>query len=66
MSETLRELFGTPEELKPEPVPVPVAAPIVVEAPQLSLREQRLGILKNKSTAMREKIKALLALRNAH
>lgn len=60
MSETLRELFGTPEELKP--VPVPMAAPVVVEAPQLSLRAQRIAILNNRDMKVRDKIKAIREL----
>lgn len=60
MSETLRELFGTLEELKP--VPVPVAAP-VMEAPQLSLRERRIAIFRDSKLKAFAKIKALRALR---
>lgn len=62
MSETLRELFGTPEELKP--VPVPVAAPVVVEAPQVSLSDQRRVVLKDKSLTWRDKLRVLRRLRD--
>jgi hypothetical protein len=64
MSETLRELFGTPEESKPVPVPVPVpvATPVVVEVPQVSLRAQRTAILNNRDMKVRDKIKAIREL----
>lgn len=66
MSETLRELFGTPEELKPVPVPVPVpvAAPIVVETSGVTFEAHRRAILLDNALDVRHKVKALKQLAN--
>lgn len=69
MSESLKDLFGTPDLMFtkeqmaiPEPKVFIGGQELVVEAPKPDREEQRQAILKNRSMKAIDKIKALRAL----